>query len=393
MSFMIGNNVVRGEIDNRKKGKVTGRIWLAGRKNPLRLELRGDCLNDIAGCCLLFECMDAKQEDVCNSLSELQEGGVGDMTASMRVKMEVSGDDPGKSSDFAAKPGLARVDNILYLEWFSKSDGRVVIDTNAFRINEISKRSWRPVPSQDGEDFSDEPFAGVYGKLAEDDSSFFDEFEWEKILRDSDSNQQGMLDIMEEFADYPDFDEIMARKLGWLEPRDAGYQEVDVELDLDDDEFFFNDDDDSTDIDQEYINGEEGLDWVRADDGSVEHPLAARSTAFVEKLHRDFKKLGMLPDDNVTNQSLVDLVSNLVLLAGKLGIALNMVIYGDDPVPGFIVANLKRSLVCFDGAMKSIAEFEGSNPDSKELVQSWRAELFSIREEILDLMDKYRAMI
>lgn len=55
MAWRIADSVIRGEIDNRQKGRVTGRIWLAGRKEPLELELQGNALRDLAGRRLRFE--------------------------------------------------------------------------------------------------------------------------------------------------------------------------------------------------------------------------------------------------------------------------------------------------------------------------------------------------
>jgi len=39
MAFRIHDSVVRGEIDNRVKGVVRGKIWVAGRDEPVILEL------------------------------------------------------------------------------------------------------------------------------------------------------------------------------------------------------------------------------------------------------------------------------------------------------------------------------------------------------------------
>src|SRR5438132_1169341 len=54
MALRIHDNVVRGEIDNRSKGMVRGRIWLEGRPEPLLLKLKGNAHPDLAGCLLTF---------------------------------------------------------------------------------------------------------------------------------------------------------------------------------------------------------------------------------------------------------------------------------------------------------------------------------------------------
>jgi len=55
MAWRLHEHVLRGRIDNRAHGHVTGEIWLAGIDQPLVLELKGDCAPDIAGCELSFE--------------------------------------------------------------------------------------------------------------------------------------------------------------------------------------------------------------------------------------------------------------------------------------------------------------------------------------------------
>ena len=55
MAWRLHEHVLRGKIDNRTRGRVSGEIWLAGIDEPLVLELTGDCAPDLAGCELSFE--------------------------------------------------------------------------------------------------------------------------------------------------------------------------------------------------------------------------------------------------------------------------------------------------------------------------------------------------
>ena len=54
MAWRIHEHILRGELDNRTRGRVTGKVWLAGVAEPLVLELAGDCHPDLAGCVLTF---------------------------------------------------------------------------------------------------------------------------------------------------------------------------------------------------------------------------------------------------------------------------------------------------------------------------------------------------
>ena len=49
MAWRIEDAVAHGEIDNTVEGRTTGRVWLAGRDEPLILSLDGDCWRDLAG--------------------------------------------------------------------------------------------------------------------------------------------------------------------------------------------------------------------------------------------------------------------------------------------------------------------------------------------------------
>ena len=55
MAWRIDESVVRGEIDNRVKGVVRGRLWLKGVEEPVQLQLSGNAHRDLAGCLLTFK--------------------------------------------------------------------------------------------------------------------------------------------------------------------------------------------------------------------------------------------------------------------------------------------------------------------------------------------------
>lgn len=88
MALRIQDNVVRGEIDNRVKGIVRGRIWLKGGDEPVVLELKGNAHPDLAGCLLTFTNPGpATPLSYSERLDPLQRGGIGDLTASRKVRV------------------------------------------------------------------------------------------------------------------------------------------------------------------------------------------------------------------------------------------------------------------------------------------------------------------
>src|SRR5437660_1033049 len=138
MAWRIEENVVSGEIDNRTPGRVHGKVWLAGRNDPVVLELSGNCHKDLAGCRLAFT-NPAPKLDSRMTLAANQSGAVGDMTAARKVRVIENFD------YLAMKWGQKFPEHLascLYLEWFSHANGRVVIESTDYEIK-ISEPVWR----------------------------------------------------------------------------------------------------------------------------------------------------------------------------------------------------------------------------------------------------------
>jgi hypothetical protein len=133
MAWRICEHVLRGEIDNRMRGRVTGRIWLAGIMEPLALDLRGDCQPDLAGCLLRFENPNALALTTRPPAFQ-QSGAVGDITAARKVRVY---DVPVASALAMIRRGETPPEhraNALYAEWFSALSGRVVIESAEYHL-------------------------------------------------------------------------------------------------------------------------------------------------------------------------------------------------------------------------------------------------------------------
>ena len=87
MAFRIHDSVARGDIDNREKGVVRGKIWLEARAAPVALELKDNAWPDLAGCLLTFTNPPQRIADPdLDSLHPIQRGRIGDITASRKVR-------------------------------------------------------------------------------------------------------------------------------------------------------------------------------------------------------------------------------------------------------------------------------------------------------------------
>jgi len=138
--------VIRGEIDNTVRGCVTGKLWLLGREQPMTLDLDGDARPDLAGCKLTFENVNPiPQPQYDEGLSMIQTSSVGDITASQKLKKLLVPEEVWmqamKEKRFHEMPWV--LSNSLYLEWFSNSNGRIVIQTTDYVLT-VSERQWEP---------------------------------------------------------------------------------------------------------------------------------------------------------------------------------------------------------------------------------------------------------
>lgn len=148
MAWRIDEHVVRGEIDNRTRGRVVGKIWLAGHAEPVELELRGDCWRDLAGRRLEFV-NPAPKPGPEGNFSGRQVGSVGDITASRKVKVL---DFPLEDLHLYYKTGREMPwhwGNSLYLEWFSQRNGRVVIESASYELKIVGEPAWEMTEAEE----------------------------------------------------------------------------------------------------------------------------------------------------------------------------------------------------------------------------------------------------
>src|SRR4051794_23173438 len=86
MAWRIDEYVIKGEIDNRVRGRVTGTLWFAGRREHVKLSLTGNAWRDLAGRKLEFV-NPAPKRGLDHRFCTLQSGQVGDLTASRKVRV------------------------------------------------------------------------------------------------------------------------------------------------------------------------------------------------------------------------------------------------------------------------------------------------------------------
>ena len=397
MAFRIHDSVVRGEIDNRVKGKVRGRIWLEGRKRPMLLQLKGNACADLAGCRLTFA--NPKKRIIDSSLSSLaavQRGSIGDLTASRKVRVH---DEPVPESmelDEREEKPPEHVANCLYLEWFSDANGRVVLESTDYELT-ISAPEWT-LTAAEAEERARQSAAGMEGfmhRLTEnierhkrgqkDPEEKWDEYDYEKLMKECDARTEKYLELLDKYGESAEGEGIINREMGWASDRTEEESEEEnrrvAELNA---------------ADLECLNEpafepdphREGIDWIRTEDGDLRHPLQHRCFESAVRFWKKTEELGL---EESMDKNLADFICEFQTTGAKLAGALDGIARGEGhDEPGFTVACLKRAL---DHLHKSQAGLEAVAPKKllpESLVLEARKELFEIREGILLLMKEYR---
>jgi hypothetical protein len=126
MAWRPSEYVIEGELDNTQPGRVTGWMQFAGMTGRVTFDLKGNFHRDIRGAKIRFrgdgvEGM-AETAAYMAGFALKQTGDTGDITAGREPR------------DYVAYP---------YLEWYSKENGRVVVELDQDQVLVIG----RPIPA------------------------------------------------------------------------------------------------------------------------------------------------------------------------------------------------------------------------------------------------------
>ena len=402
MAFRITDFVVRGELDLTVRGRVGGRLWLEGRAEPLVLALEGSPLRDLAGCRLEFR-NPAPKTGAPADLATEQDGVVGDLTASRKaLDLAEPLEQARKRMDEGGKARVRRV-NVLYLEWFSRRNGRVVIEAPDFQVT-VSAPQWRMRPAEEAEqieanrrrfrswmeELDSAPEASPVSDA--DVEGPMDEFQWEKFLKDSDARSDRFGEVMEKYRDHPDADRLIAREMGWdklEESIEADARGVFAEEKAAD----RLEEDDLEEEDPEPDPAQEGRTWVRDERGDLCHPVAYRARELSVAVYRGMERLGLTGADS--DPACVEFHSCVSCCGAKLGGALNLLFRtgGRSHEPGLTVAQLKRALKFLNLALQAYEAIRSNDAIRPKLPERLQTEMFGLREDVLRLIGEFRGML
>jgi hypothetical protein len=405
MAWRIHDSVIRGEIDNRVKGIVRGKLWLDGLDEPVKLDLEGNACPDLAGCLLKFKNpaktfpMRKKPE-----FNPIQRGKIGNLSASQKMRVfAVPDEDAFAMMDRGEKPP-ERVANALYLEWFSDGNGRVVIESADYELN-ISAPEWRLLPEEEKQRARDVEagWGGFVEQLNEalekqkrgqkDPEAEWDEHDYERFMKECDARTDKYMELQEKYGDSDEAEAKIAKEMGW-DREDPSSHECFGAAGEDEDERMSVEE--MNRICEEAANEplpepephREGLDWIRTARGDIRHPLQYRCHESAMKVWHECDELGLKEsEDNDLQQFVFEFQTTGV----KLGGALHGIARGRGPRDGaFTVAYLKRALDHLHQAQAGLEAVAPKKLLPEKMVSEARKELFEIREGILKLMDEFR---
>lgn len=426
MAWRIDTHLIRGEIDNRIRGRIVGRLWFLGREAPVELDLQGNASRDLAGRRLQFV-NPSPQPGLAVLFSGRQLGVVGDFTASRKVRVpEISLEQMGTYYGLN-KPFPWHWGNSVYFEWFSGANGRVVIETASYQLRIASDAAWEMTAEEEAEQRqknaeATEQFFQKLGLLSSECTAFkppletrdTDDPELERSEEDDDrfddddddgerESWRGDAPLSEEEADelIADSDRLTDRLLARLDEAGEG---ADLESILEEELERRREDADMPPLTPE--EQARRAEWMEEVNRAAEeiakdpgfqadlerrHPLSERLRDFALRLMAAADQGHWLPANDTSEHPVSDLIRSVTKAGGKLAGALD----GREWPPavdecGVCIAWLKRALGYLEDAMIA-ADFcrENRLADADAMAQTGQ-DIAELNREIGTLIDSLR---
>ena len=422
MAWRIDEQLIRGEIDNRVRGRVTGRLWFLGREAPVTLELTGNAWRDVAGHLIRFTnpAPKAGRPDSLKGFASEQRGAVGDITASRRVKVPECSMDEMLRLVNEGKKFPWHWGNSLYLEWHSERNGRVVIESASYRIEIEPEASWRMSAAEERAQREANAGAGMEslerlaGAVAAAQSGAGEQAEQPdadepagKAEKEADA-EQARMDLL--------LDRVQAR----LQRARAAGEKPDVERIMDEERARLRRERGEPDPEPRTPEEEaERAEWIAEMNAAAEaaldrtdaekapdegfrderwHPLVERCNALTHRLRDQIRVRGWLSDDDVEEHPLRALVDGVMIAGGKLAGALGTV--GDasewppDPLfAGSALTRLKNARGHLRDALAGLDAADDQDLADAEWRRESREEVGEILAEVQRLISEVRAVL
>jgi hypothetical protein len=395
MAWRIEESVVRGEIDNRTRGSVVGRIWFVGREAPVELDLTGNAWRDLAGRRLEFVNPDPKP-GVLVDFATRQTGVIGDCTASRKVKVPDIPLDQIGAYLAGKKPFPWHWGNSLYLEWYGTANGRVVIESASFLLTVDEDLAWEMSPQE--EEAQRQANAAAMTNFVTKLGDFIDPATLDAATpaAPAESTGDGAMTEAEAEKLQEESDQLADRINARVEREGMEHYERILEEEVE----RRRKESDAAPLTPEQEAGR--VEWFGERDGAAEegapdpelqaelrlkHPLDVRALALSSRLLREPQERGWLPPDATSEHVLVDLISSVAKAAVKLAGALDGRTWPPERAfcAGSIV-RLKRARAHLDHALLAVTFCD----ENYDLDVAWLAEL---RRELVAIGRESEALV
>ncbi|MCX6874981.1 MAG: hypothetical protein NTW21_14410 [Verrucomicrobia bacterium] len=420
MAWRIDEKVLRGEIDNRTPGRVSGRIWFAGREQPVLLDLAGNPWRDLAGHLLRFSNPQPQTGDLVG-LADVQTGVVGDITASRKVKVPEVSMEELMERYAARKPFPWHWANSLYLEWFSESNGRVVIESSAYQLELEPAAAWHMSEAQEAAQRianadATVDFMGRLGAAASavagavagaDDAEDEEDVEDEDAPRSAaeakadaeDARMQLLMDrvtarLEREGHAEGQFERICEEERERLR-RERGEKPTVLTPEQEAERSAWIEEMNA--VAAEAMADYEAGKW-QDEDPADEHPLVERCSDLAVKLHQDLKASGWISEDDHSEHPLREITDGVMIASAKLAGALGRSARDEEWPPsalfaGNVLVRLKKARGYLRDAIRGLDSADEEGLTTPEWRASVRPEVTAILAETQDLIREVRAVL
>ncbi len=408
MAWRIEEQVVHGEIDNRTRGRVTGKIWLAGRDEPVELELTGNPWRDLAGHLLKFT-NPAPKPGNDSGLTSRQSGTAGDITASRKVKVPECSMEELMEFYQAKQPFPWHWANSLYLEWYSETNGRVVIESATYQLELDAEPAWAMTDEDEAlsQAASQEAMAGFMREIGmemtvveEADNDLPQSIE-EAQADSEDARMQRLLDRVTARMERGEID-ISEQDQAYLEERarltvecgDGTHRLMSEEEDKKHswiEEMYEIEKMAMVDLEAEKWNGADAFEEER-------HPLVEECWNLAVDLYKEIHGAGWIPMEAQDEHPLWEVQNGVTSAAAKMAGALGMVERHEEWPPdcwiaGNVIVSLKRTRGYLRDALAGLESADEENLATPGWRQHTRTRMESVVNEVGSLINEAREVL
>src|SRR5579864_3773644 len=213
-------------------------------------------------------------------------------------------------------------------------------------------------------------FSQIMSGFGGEREGVWDEYDWERFLRQQDQRTEKYMELLETYIDDPHRDEIIAREMGWTEISTDGDWTAEVDALLEEDW--------RVEGDESSESTEEKL--AERFEDHVLYRAAFALTVWIDKL---FDQNAALQNEPAA----IKLATDAALASAKLAAALS-----DEDVDelGMTIAYLKRALKAITVSMEAAARLLSEKLVAAAQHAVLQQRLFQVRDGIITLMGEYR---